>query len=30
MNELILTNKEEYPDDSVLERVLQQSYPMYS
>ncbi|WP_298109814.1 DUF3788 family protein [uncultured Bacteroides sp.] len=26
---LILTNKEEYPDDSVLERVLQQSYPMY-
>lgn len=29
MNELILTNKEEYPDDYVLERVLQQSYPMY-
>lgn len=29
MNELALTNKEQYPDLGVLETVLQESFPLY-
>lgn len=29
MNELALTNKEQYPDLGVLEAVLQKSFPLY-